>query len=54
MRTLKRTLCLALVLVMMVGLLAVGASAVKLDDYKDKDAIQNKEAVAVRCRYDDV
>ena len=47
MRTLKRTLCLALVLVMMVGLLAVGASAVSLDDYQDKDAIKHQEAVAL-------
>ena len=47
MRTLKRTLCLALVLVMMVGLLAVGASAVTLDDYQDKDAIKHQEAVAL-------
>jgi hypothetical protein len=32
---------------MMVGLLAVGASAVTINDYKDKDAIKHKEAVAV-------
>ena len=47
MRTLKKTLCLVLVLAMMVGLCAVGASAAKLDDYSDKDSIQNKEAVAI-------
>lgn len=47
MRTLKKTLCLVLVLAMMVGLCAMAASAVKLDDYPDKDAIQHKEAVAV-------
>ena len=48
MRTLKKTLCLVLVLAMMVGLCAIGASAaMKLDDYKDKDTIQHKEAVAV-------
>jgi hypothetical protein len=47
MRTLKKTLCLVLVLAMMVGLCAVGASAAKLDDYSDKDKIENKEAVAI-------
>jgi hypothetical protein len=47
MRTLKKTLCLVLVLAMMVGLCAVGASAAKLDDYSDKDSIKNTEAVAV-------
>ena len=47
MRTLKRTLCLALVLVMMVGLLAVGASAVSYKDYPDKDQITHPEAVAL-------
>jgi hypothetical protein len=47
MRTLKKTLCLVLVLAMMVGLCAMGASAAKIDDYKDKDAIEHKEAVAV-------
>ena len=47
MRTLKRTLCLVLVLVMMVGLCAIGASAVAYDDYKDKAEIQHPEAVKV-------
>ena len=47
MRTLKKTLCLVLVLAMMVGLCAVGASAVKLADYPDKDSIKNTEAVAL-------
>ena len=47
MRTLKKTLCLVLVLAMMVGLCAVGASAAKLADYPDKDSIKNTEAVAL-------
>ncbi len=46
MRTLKKTLCLVLALAMMVGLCAVGASAVTVDDYKDKDQIPNMEAFA--------
>ena len=45
MRTLKKTLCLVLCLAMMVGLCAVAASAVSIDDYKDKEVIQYKEAV---------
>ncbi|MBE6996887.1 MAG: S-layer homology domain-containing protein [Ruminococcaceae bacterium] len=47
MRTLKKTLCLVLVLAMMVGLCAVGASAAKLADYPDKDSIKNTQAVAL-------
>ena len=46
MRTLKKTLCLVLALAMMVGLCAVGASAITVDDYKDKDQIPNMEAMA--------
>ena len=47
MRTLKKTLCLVLCLAMMVGLCAMGASAVTIDDYKDKDKIQYEEAVTL-------
>ena len=36
MRTLKKTLCLVLVLAMMVGLCAISASAIDFADYKDK------------------
>ena len=46
MRTLKKTLCLVLVLAMMVGLCAMGASAITVNDYKDKDQIPNLEAFA--------
>ncbi len=46
MRTLKKTLCLVLALAMMVGLCAVGASALTVNDYKDKDQIPNMEAFA--------
>lgn len=47
MRTLKKTLCLVLALAMMVGLCAVGASAVTFDDYPDKDSIKHPQAVKV-------
>ena len=47
MRTLKKTLCLILCLAMMVGLCAMGASAIKFDDYKDKDKITYDEAVTL-------
>ena len=47
MRTLNKILCMVLVLAMMVGLCAVGASAIKLEDYPDKDSIKNQQAVAL-------
>ena len=47
MRTLKKSLCLILCLAMMVGLCAIGASAVKYDDYKDKDKITYESAVTL-------
>ena len=47
MRTLKKTLCLVLVLAMMVGLCAISASAIDFADYKDKDSIEAQEAVTV-------
>ena len=47
MRTLKKSLALVLCLAMMVGLCAVGASAVTIDDYKDKDKIQYQDAVTL-------
>lgn len=43
MKTLKKTLCLVLALVMVVGTMAVAASA----DFKDSDSIKYKEAVDV-------
>lgn len=45
MRTLKKTLCLVLCLAMMVGLCAVGASAVHYEDYPDTEEIKYVEAV---------
>ncbi len=47
MRTLKKTLCLVLCLAMMVGLCAIGTSAIKYDDYKDKDKINYESAVTL-------
>ncbi len=47
MRTLKKTLCLILCLAMMVGLCAIGTSAVKYDDYKDKDKVTYESAVTL-------
>lgn len=44
MRTLKKTLCLILVLSMMVGLCAFGAFAA---DYTDADKIEHKDAVTI-------
>ena len=46
MKTLKKTLCLVLAMVMLFGLCAVSASA-KLDKYGDKDKITYAEAVDV-------
>ena len=45
MRNLKRALSLGLASVMVMGMMAVGASAVSYDDLTDKDEIVNKEAV---------
>lgn len=39
MKTLKRTLALALALVLMVGLMSVAAAAKKLDDFSDADTV---------------
>ena len=44
MKTLKKTLCLVLAVVMAVGVLVLPASAA---DYTDADEIENKEAAAV-------
>lgn len=46
MKTLKKTLCLVLAMVMVFGLCTISASA-KLDSYSDKDAIKYEEAVDV-------
>ena len=45
MRNLKRALSLGLASVMLVGVMATGAGAVGYDDFTDKDAIVNQEAV---------
>ena len=47
MRNLKRALSLALAAVMVMSMMVVGAGAVNLDDFSDKDEIVNKEAVSV-------
>ncbi|MGN8967534.1 S-layer homology domain-containing protein [Intestinimonas sp. HCP28S3_D6] len=47
MRNLKRALSLALAAIMVMSLMVVGAGAVNLDDFSDKDQIVNKEAVTV-------
>ena len=47
MRNLKRALSLALAAVMVLSMMVVGAGAVNLDDFSDKDEIVNKEAVTV-------
>lgn len=46
MKTLKKTLCLVLAMVMVFGLCTISASA-KLDSYSDKDSIKYEEAVDV-------
>ncbi|MGN8967503.1 S-layer homology domain-containing protein [Intestinimonas sp. HCP28S3_D6] len=45
MRNLKRALSLALAFVMVMSMMVVGAGAVSIDDFSDKDEIVNKEAV---------
>ena len=45
MRNLKRALSLALAAIMVIGMMVVGAGAVSIDDFSDKDEIVNKEAV---------
>ncbi len=45
MRNLKRALSLALAFVMVMSMMVVGAGAVSIDDFSDKDQIVNKEAV---------
>ena len=45
MRNLKRALSLALALVMVLSMMVVGAGAVSIDDFSDKDEIVNTEAV---------
>lgn len=47
MRNLKRALSLAMASVMLMGMMVVGSSAAKIDDFTDKDKIVNKDAVAV-------
>lgn len=47
MRNLKRALSLAMASVMLLGMMVVGSSAAKIDDFTDKDKIVNKDAVAV-------
>ena len=47
MRNLKRALSLALAAVMVLGMMVVGASAVSVDDFSDKDEIVNTEAVSI-------
>ena len=45
MRNLKRALSLALAFVMVMSMMVVGAGAVSIDDFSDKDQIVNTEAV---------
>ena len=45
MRNLKRALRLALAFVMVMSMMVVGAGAVSIDDFSDKDQIVNTEAV---------
>ena len=47
MRNLKRALSLVLAVVMVIGLMVVGASAVSYNDLTDKDEIVNKDAVSM-------
>ncbi len=47
MKTLKKTLCLVLAVVMAVGVLVIPANAVDFDDLTDKDEIKHAEAVMV-------
>ena len=45
MRNLKRALSLALAAVMVLSMMVIGAGAVSIDDFSDKDKIVNTEAV---------
>ena len=47
MRNLKRALSLALAVVMVIGLMVVGASAVSYNDFSDRGEIVNKDAVSM-------
>ena len=47
MRNLKRALSLVLAVVMVIGLMVVGASAVSYNDFTDRDEIVNKDAVSM-------
>ena len=47
MRNLKRALSLALAAIMLLGMMVVGAGAVNLDEFSDKEDIANKDAVSL-------
>ena len=47
MRNLKRALSLVLAVVMVIGLMVVGASAVSYNDFSDRGEIVNKDAVSM-------
>ena len=47
MRNLKRALSLALAAIMLLGMMVVGAGAVNLDEFSDKEDIVNKDAVSL-------
>ena len=47
MRNLKRVLSLALAVMMLIGMMVVGASAAGYNDFTDKDEIVNKDAVSM-------
>ena len=52
MRNIKRALSLVLAVVMVIGLMVVGASAVSYNDLTDKDEIVNKDAVSMLVALD--
>ena len=47
MRNLKRVLSLALAVMMLIGMMVVGANAAGYNDFTDKDEIVNKDAVSM-------
>ena len=47
MRNLKRVLSLALAVMMLIGMMVVGANAAGINDFTDKDEIVNKDAVGM-------
>ncbi|WP_297234071.1 S-layer homology domain-containing protein [uncultured Flavonifractor sp.] len=47
MRNLKRVLSLALAVMMLIGMMVVGANAAGYNDFTDKDEIENKDAVSM-------